>query len=43
MCVCVCDIRVKYTGVFSYLLLLALASVHTWTLIGDRGVSHVSF
>lgn len=29
-------------GVFSYLLLLVMASVHTWNLIGDQTVSHVS-
>uniref|UniRef100_A0A3Q2ZUR2 Protein O-mannosyl-transferase 1 n=1 Tax=Kryptolebias marmoratus TaxID=37003 RepID=A0A3Q2ZUR2_KRYMA len=32
---------VKYMGVFSYLLLVGVASVHTWNLIGDRAVSHV--
>lgn len=32
----------KYTGVFSYLLLLTIASVHAWNVIGDRKVSHVS-
>ncbi|KAF1389837.1 hypothetical protein PFLUV_G00077700 [Perca fluviatilis] len=32
--------RVKYMGVFSYLLLLGVASLHTWNLIGDRTVSH---
>lgn len=40
--VCAFDVRVKYMGVFSYLLLLGVASLHTWTLIGDRTVSHVS-
>uniref|UniRef100_A0A3Q3FM66 Protein O-mannosyl-transferase 1 n=1 Tax=Labrus bergylta TaxID=56723 RepID=A0A3Q3FM66_9LABR len=35
----VCYIRVKYMGVFSYLLLLGVASVHTWNLIGDRTLS----
>ncbi|XP_076010428.1 protein O-mannosyl-transferase 1 isoform X2 [Genypterus blacodes] len=29
-------------GVFSYLLLLVMASVHTWNLIGDQAVSHLS-
>lgn len=29
-------------GVFSYLLLLGVASVHAWRLIGERAVSHVS-
>ena len=41
MGVCVC-FRVKYMGLFSYLLLLGVASRHTWNLIGDRSVSHVS-
>lgn len=41
VCVCVC-VRVKYIGLFSYLLLLGLASLHTWDLIGDRSVGHVS-
>uniref|UniRef100_A0A8C9Y1I4 Protein O-mannosyl-transferase 1 n=1 Tax=Sander lucioperca TaxID=283035 RepID=A0A8C9Y1I4_SANLU len=31
--------RVKYMGVFSYLLLLGVASLHTWNLIGDRTLS----
>uniref|UniRef100_H3C9V1 Protein O-mannosyl-transferase 1 n=1 Tax=Tetraodon nigroviridis TaxID=99883 RepID=H3C9V1_TETNG len=35
-------VGVKYAGVFSYLLLLAVASVHTWTLIGERALSHFS-
>lgn len=39
--VCVC-VRVKYIGIFSYLLLLGIASLHTWNLIGDRTISHVS-
>uniref|UniRef100_A0AAQ4Q6I0 Protein O-mannosyl-transferase 1 n=1 Tax=Gasterosteus aculeatus aculeatus TaxID=481459 RepID=A0AAQ4Q6I0_GASAC len=34
--------RVKYMGVFSYLLLVGVASLHTWRLIGDRAVSHLS-
>lgn len=29
-------------GIFTYLLLLGLAAVHTWQLIGDRTLSHVS-
>uniref|UniRef100_A0A671U5T0 Protein O-mannosyl-transferase 1 n=1 Tax=Sparus aurata TaxID=8175 RepID=A0A671U5T0_SPAAU len=39
---CAAAVGVKYMGVFSYLLLLGVASLHTWNLIGDRGVSHVS-
>uniref|UniRef100_A0A3B3Z9Q9 Protein O-mannosyl-transferase 1 n=1 Tax=Periophthalmus magnuspinnatus TaxID=409849 RepID=A0A3B3Z9Q9_9GOBI len=34
--------RVKYMGLLSYLLLLGVASVHTWNLIGDRSLSHLS-
>lgn len=29
-------------GLFSYLLLLVVASLHTWKLIGDKTISHVS-
>ncbi|AWP07746.1 putative snRNA-activating protein complex subunit 4 [Scophthalmus maximus] len=39
---CAAAIGVKYMGVFSYLLLLGVASLHTWNLIGDRTVSHLS-
>lgn len=35
--------RVKYMGLFTYFLLLGLAAVHTWHVIGDRTLSHVSF
>uniref|UniRef100_A0A8C6WMY2 Protein O-mannosyl-transferase 1 n=1 Tax=Neogobius melanostomus TaxID=47308 RepID=A0A8C6WMY2_9GOBI len=35
-------IGVKYMGLLSYLLLLGVACVHTWSLIGDRTLSHVS-
>ncbi|KAF7645507.1 hypothetical protein LDENG_00202910 [Lucifuga dentata] len=37
---CAAAVGVKYMGVFSYLLLLGVASVHSWNLIGDRAVSH---
>lgn len=40
--VCVC-VRVKYIGLFSYLLLLGVAFLHTWDLIADRNISHVSY
>uniref|UniRef100_A0A7N6BV63 Protein O-mannosyl-transferase 1 n=1 Tax=Anabas testudineus TaxID=64144 RepID=A0A7N6BV63_ANATE len=33
---CAAAIGVKYMGVFSHLLLLGVASLHTWTMIGDR-------
>lgn len=39
---CAAAVGVKYMGVFSYLLLLGVASLHTWNLIGDRTVSHLS-
>ncbi|XP_061586127.1 protein O-mannosyl-transferase 1 [Cololabis saira] len=39
---CSAAVGVKYMGVFSYLLLLGVASFHTWKLIGDRTVSHLS-
>uniref|UniRef100_A0A8C6TB10 Protein O-mannosyl-transferase 1 n=1 Tax=Neogobius melanostomus TaxID=47308 RepID=A0A8C6TB10_9GOBI len=35
-------IGVKYMGLLSYLLLLGVACVHTWSLIGDRTLSHLS-
>uniref|UniRef100_A0A3Q3ID41 Protein O-mannosyl-transferase 1 n=1 Tax=Monopterus albus TaxID=43700 RepID=A0A3Q3ID41_MONAL len=38
---CAAAIGVKYMGAFSYLLLLGMASLHTWTLIGDQTLSHV--
>uniref|UniRef100_A0A8C1LQ60 Protein O-mannosyl-transferase 1 n=1 Tax=Cyprinus carpio TaxID=7962 RepID=A0A8C1LQ60_CYPCA len=40
---CACGIGVKYMGMFTYFLLLGLAAVHTWHVIGDRTLSHVSF
>uniref|UniRef100_A0A3P8VEC5 dolichyl-phosphate-mannose--protein mannosyltransferase n=1 Tax=Cynoglossus semilaevis TaxID=244447 RepID=A0A3P8VEC5_CYNSE len=36
---CGAAIGVKYMGLFSYLLLLGVASLHTWNLIGDRTLS----
>nr|XP_057927499.1 protein O-mannosyl-transferase 1 [Doryrhamphus excisus] len=36
---CSAAVGVKYMGVFSYLLLVGVASLHTWKLIGDRTVS----
>lgn len=38
---CACAVGVKYVGVFTYLLVLAVAGVHAWHLIGDRTLSHV--
>uniref|UniRef100_A0A669ESY6 dolichyl-phosphate-mannose--protein mannosyltransferase n=1 Tax=Oreochromis niloticus TaxID=8128 RepID=A0A669ESY6_ORENI len=39
---CGAVVGVKYMGLFSYLLLLVVASLHTWKLIGDKTISHVS-
>uniref|UniRef100_G3P9G9 dolichyl-phosphate-mannose--protein mannosyltransferase n=1 Tax=Gasterosteus aculeatus aculeatus TaxID=481459 RepID=G3P9G9_GASAC len=36
---CAAAVGVKYMGVFSYLLLVGVASLHTWRLIGDRALS----
>ncbi|KAL7980880.1 hypothetical protein Chor_002034 [Crotalus horridus] len=33
---------VKYMGLFTYFLLLTLAGVHCWQLVGDRSLSNVS-
>ncbi|XP_036276360.1 protein O-mannosyl-transferase 1 isoform X1 [Pipistrellus kuhlii] len=38
---CSCAVGIKYMGVFTYLLVLAVAAVHTWQLVGDRALSHV--
>uniref|UniRef100_A0AAY4AE78 Protein O-mannosyl-transferase 1 n=1 Tax=Denticeps clupeoides TaxID=299321 RepID=A0AAY4AE78_9TELE len=38
---CGSAVGVKYMGLFTYLLLLGLASVHMWQLIGDRNLSTV--
>ncbi|XP_014912179.1 protein O-mannosyl-transferase 1 isoform X2 [Poecilia latipinna] len=39
---CAAAVGVKYTGLFSYLLLLGVASLHSWKLIGDQAQSHMS-
>ncbi|XP_077140830.1 protein O-mannosyl-transferase 1 isoform X2 [Ranitomeya variabilis] len=36
-----CAVGVKYIGLFSYLLILGLAGVHGWQLLGDRKLSNV--
>ena len=36
-----CLFSVKYMGIFTYLLVLAVASVHAWHLIGDQTLSNV--
>ncbi|XP_031440762.1 protein O-mannosyl-transferase 1 [Clupea harengus] len=33
-----CAVGVKYMGLFTYLLLLGLATVHVWQLIGDKSL-----
>uniref|UniRef100_A0A8C3W3U5 Dolichyl-phosphate-mannose--protein mannosyltransferase n=1 Tax=Catagonus wagneri TaxID=51154 RepID=A0A8C3W3U5_9CETA len=38
---CSCAVGVKYVGVFTYLLVLGVAAVHAWLLIGDRTLSNV--
>ncbi|XP_023676528.2 protein O-mannosyl-transferase 1 isoform X1 [Paramormyrops kingsleyae] len=37
---CACALGVKYTGVFTYMLLLGLAVFHTWQLIGNQALSN---
>ncbi|KAM5259377.1 protein O-mannosyl-transferase 1 isoform 3-T4 [Hipposideros larvatus] len=39
---CACAVGIKYMGAFTYLLVLGVAAVHTWHLIGDRTLSNVS-
>uniref|UniRef100_A0A8C5QRE8 Protein O-mannosyl-transferase 1 n=1 Tax=Leptobrachium leishanense TaxID=445787 RepID=A0A8C5QRE8_9ANUR len=39
---CSLAVGVKYMGVFSYLLILALAVGHSWRLIGDQALSNMS-
>ncbi|XP_016046867.1 protein O-mannosyl-transferase 1 isoform X2 [Erinaceus europaeus] len=38
---CACAVGIKYMGFFTYLLVLTVASVHAWNLIGDQTLSHV--
>ncbi|XP_077003383.1 protein O-mannosyl-transferase 1 isoform X2 [Tamandua tetradactyla] len=38
---CACAVGIKYTGVFTYLLLLSVAAVHAWHVIGDQTLSNV--
>ncbi|KAM9117140.1 protein O-mannosyl-transferase 1 isoform 2-T4 [Pangshura tecta] len=39
---CSCAVGIKYMGLFTYMLLLAIAAVHSWHLIGDQTLSNVS-
>ncbi|XP_060106963.1 protein O-mannosyl-transferase 1 isoform X2 [Heteronotia binoei] len=34
--------RVKYTGLFTYILLLTMTGLHLWQLVGDRSLPNVS-
>lgn len=34
-------LRVKYMGLFTYMLLLAIAGLHFWHMIGDQNLSNV--
>ncbi|XP_028918289.1 protein O-mannosyl-transferase 1 isoform X2 [Ornithorhynchus anatinus] len=38
---CSCAVGVKYMGLFTYMLLLTIAAVHTWHLIGDQTISNI--
>ncbi|XP_032993468.1 protein O-mannosyl-transferase 1 [Lacerta agilis] len=39
---CSCAVGVKYMGLFTYILLLAIAGVHSWQLIGDQNLPNMS-
>ncbi|XP_073456610.1 protein O-mannosyl-transferase 1 [Aquarana catesbeiana] len=39
---CSFAVGVKYMGLFTYLLILGIAGVHSWQLIGDRKLSNMS-
>lgn len=36
-----CVFSIKYVGVFTYLLVLGVAAVHAWHVIGDQTLSNV--
>uniref|UniRef100_A0AC11CSX6 Protein O-mannosyltransferase 1 n=1 Tax=Ovis aries TaxID=9940 RepID=A0AC11CSX6_SHEEP len=38
---CSCAVGIKYVGVFTYLLVLGVAAVHAWHVIGDQTLSNV--
>ncbi|KAM6184051.1 protein O-mannosyl-transferase 1 isoform 1-T4 [Erethizon dorsatum] len=38
---CACAVGIKYMGIFTYLLVLGVAAVHAWHLIGDQSLSNV--
>ncbi|XP_054945392.1 protein O-mannosyl-transferase 1 isoform X8 [Physeter macrocephalus] len=37
---CSCAVGIKYVGVFTYFLVLGVAAVHAWHLIGDQALSN---
>ncbi|XP_068771441.1 protein O-mannosyl-transferase 1 isoform X4 [Struthio camelus] len=37
---CSCAVGVKYMGLFTYMLLLAIAGLHFWHMIGDQNLSN---
>uniref|UniRef100_A0A8B9F259 Protein O-mannosyl-transferase 1 n=1 Tax=Amazona collaria TaxID=241587 RepID=A0A8B9F259_9PSIT len=39
---CSCAVGVKYMGLFTYILLLTIAGLHFWHVIGDQNLSNVS-
>ncbi|XP_028664461.1 protein O-mannosyl-transferase 1 [Erpetoichthys calabaricus] len=39
---CTCAVGVKYMGLFTYVLLLGIAGTHTWQIIGNRAIGHVT-
>ncbi|NP_001361618.1 protein O-mannosyl-transferase 1 isoform l [Homo sapiens] len=38
---CSCAVGIKYMGVFTYVLVLGVAAVHAWHLLGDQTLSNV--
>ncbi|CAO2597971.1 Protein O-mannosyl-transferase 1 [Lemmus lemmus] len=38
---CSCSVGIKYMGMFTYLLVLSIAAVHAWNLIGDQTLSNI--
>uniref|UniRef100_A0A8C9DPP1 Dolichyl-phosphate-mannose--protein mannosyltransferase n=1 Tax=Prolemur simus TaxID=1328070 RepID=A0A8C9DPP1_PROSS len=38
---CSCAVGIKYMGMFTYLLVLGVAAIHAWHLIGDQTLSNV--
>ncbi|XP_061459847.1 protein O-mannosyl-transferase 1 isoform X1 [Rhineura floridana] len=39
---CSCAVGVKYMGLFTYILLLTIAGIHSWQLIGDQTLPNIS-